>query len=113
MEKFMFLFRGSSVYQPGQSPEALQALTEKMMNWVGDLIERGIHVSSQPLQTTGVQVSGAGKTLIDTPYGEHAAIVGGLTIIQAGNIAQAVKIAETCPILATDANIEIRPLKNL
>src|SRR5207244_3016954 len=113
MENFMFLFRGSSVYQPDQSPEALQALTAKMMNWVGDLMERDIHVSSQPLQTTGVQVSGAGKTLIDTPFGEHAAIVGGLTIIQAADIDHAVEIAKTCPILATEANIEIRPLKGM
>jgi hypothetical protein len=113
MEKFMLLFRGSDVYQPGQSPEALQALKQKMIHWVVDLSEKGMHVASEPLEPTGKQVSGKKKVLTDGPFGEGKEIIGGCTIVQAKDINEAVEIAKGCPILASNANIEVRPLQKV
>ena len=59
----MLLFRGSDVYQPGQSPEALQALKQKLIRWVGDLANKGQHVASEPLEPAGKQVGGVKKTI--------------------------------------------------
>ncbi|MHA4808849.1 YciI family protein [Flavitalea flava] len=111
MEKFMFLFRGSDVYQPGQSTEAIQALKQKLMHWVGDLSKKGLHIASEPLQPTGKQVSGSKKTVTDGPFGETKENIGGCTIVQAKDINEAVEIAKGCPILESNANIEIRPLQ--
>ena len=58
----MLLFRGSDVYQPGQSPEDLQTLKQKLIHWVVDLHNKGVHVASEPLEPTGKQVSGTKKT---------------------------------------------------
>jgi hypothetical protein len=113
MEKFMFLFRGSDVYQPDQSPEALQVLTQKMMDWLGELSGTGAHVASERLKRTGRQVSGAKKTLTDLPFGEEREVVGGCTIVQAEDIHDAVEIAKRCPILETNATIEIRPILSI
>ena len=113
MEKFMFLFRGSDVYQPGQSPEAFQALKQKLLQWVGDLSKRGVHVASEPLQPTGKQVSGAKKTVTDGPFGEAKQVIGGCTIVQARDMNEAVEIAKSCPILASNANIEVRPIQKV
>jgi hypothetical protein len=113
MKKFMLIFRGSDVYQPDQSPEDLMDLKEQMMNWVNDLVNRNIHMSSEPLEQTGVQIIGADKTVIDAPYGEGKAVIGGCTIIQAKDIAEAIDIAESCPILATNANVEVRSIQTL
>jgi len=77
MEKFMLLFRGSDVYQPGQTPEALQALKQKLIHWVGDLSKKGVHVASEPLEPAGKQVSGTKKTVTDSPFGEGREIIGG------------------------------------
>ncbi|MGY3212015.1 YciI family protein [Mucilaginibacter sp. HD30] len=112
MEKFMLLFRGSDVYQPDQSPEDLQALKEKMMNWVMDLVNQEIHVSSEPLEQTGKQVNGNKKIVIDQPFGEGKAVIGGCTIIQVKNIDEAIAIAQSCPILETNANIEVRAIQS-
>jgi len=109
----MLLFRGSDVYQPGQSPEALQALKEKLIHWIGDLSKKGVHVASEPMQPTGQQVSGAKKTIIDGPFGEAKEIIGGCTIVQAKDINEAVEIAKSCPILETNANIEVRPIQKV
>jgi hypothetical protein len=113
MEKFMFLFRGSDVYQPGGSPEAVQALKQKLIHWVVDLAEKGIHVASEPLEPMGRQVSGIKKIMTDGPFGEGREIIGGCTIIQARDIDEAAEIAKGCPILASNANIEIRPIQNV
>ena len=113
MEKFMLLFRGSDVYQPGQSPEALEALKQKLINWVGGLSKKGVHVASEPLEPNGKQVSGAKKTVADGPFGEAKEIIGGCTIVQAKDIYEAVEIAKGCPILESNANIEVRPVQNL
>lgn len=107
----MLLFRGSDVYQPDQSPENLQILKDKMMNWVIDLINKGLHVSSEPLQQVGKQVNGANKEIIDAPFGQAKQVVGGCTIVLAKNMDEAVELAKTCPILETNANIEIRPIQ--
>jgi hypothetical protein len=113
MEKFMLLFRGSDVYQPGQSPEALQALKQKMIHWVIDLSQKGIHVTSEPLEPTGKQVSGAKKIVTASPFGEAREVIGGCTIIQAKDINEAVEIAKGCPILESNANIEVRPIQKM
>ena len=111
MEKFMLLFRGSDVYQPGQPAETFLALKGKLVNWVIGLSEKGFHIASEPLQPGGKQVTK--KTVTDAPYGEGREIIGGCTIVQARDITEAVEIARSCPILDTNANIEIRPIQNL
>ena len=111
MEKFMLLFRGSDVYQPGQPPEALQALKQKLIHWIVDLSKKGVHVASEPLEPMGKQVSGIKKTMTDGPFGEGREIIGGCTIVQAKDINEAVEIAKGCPILASNATIEVRPIQ--
>lgn len=113
MDKFMLLFRGSDVYQPGESPEALQALKEKMIHWVVDLSQKGIHVSSEPLEPDGKHVTGAKKTVTNSPFGEPKAIIGGCTIVLAKDINEAVNIAKGCPILESNADIEVRPIQKV
>ncbi len=113
MENFMLLFRGSDVYQPGQSPEAFEDLKQKMIHWLGGLSKNGSHVVSDPLQPEGIQVSGRNKTVIDGPFGMAREIVGGCTIVQAWNIQEAVEIAKSCPILETNATVEVRPIQKV
>jgi hypothetical protein len=113
MEKFILLFRGSDVYQPGQPPEVLEALKQKLIHWVTKLSEKGVHVTSEPLQPTGKQVNGIKKTVTDGPFGVAKEIIGGCTIVQAKDINDAVEIAKSCPILESNANIEVRPIQRM
>lgn len=109
----MLLFRGSDVYQPGQSPEALEALKEEMIAWVGSLAQSGIHVASEPLEPTGKQVHGASRTLTHAPYGGGREVIGGCTIVRANDIDEALAIAMGCPLLESNANIEVRPIQHV
>ena len=113
MEQFILLFRGSDVYQQDRSPEALQKLTVKMIDWVDQLVKNGHHVSSERFQQSGRQINGTKRTVTDTPFGNSKDVIGGCTIVLARNIAEAVEIARVCPILETNANIEIRPIQSV
>jgi hypothetical protein len=113
MEQFILLFRGSDVYQKDQSPEALQQLTVKMIDWVTKLVKNGLHVSSEKFQQSGKQVNGTKHTVTDKPFGEAKDVIGGCTIVRARNIGEAVEIARSCPILETNANIEIRLIQTV
>lgn len=113
MQNFIFLFRGSDVYQPGQSPEVLLALKQKLIHWIGDLSKKGVHVGSEPLEPIGKQVSGTKKTITDGPFGAAKEIIGGCTIVQAKDINEAIEIAKGCPILESNANIEVRPIQKM
>jgi len=109
----MLLFRGSDVYQPDQPPEALQALKQQLIHWLTDLSQKGLHVASEPFETTGKQIWGAKKTVTDGPFGETREIVGGCTIVRAKDIHEAVEIAKSCPILESNANVEVRPIQKM
>lgn len=113
MEKFILLFRGSDVYEAGQSPEALQKLTVKMLDWVGRLVKNGTHVGSEKLYRSGALVSGTAKTISDRPFGAGKDIVGGSTIVLAKDLNEALEIAKACPILETEAVIEVRQLQSV
>jgi hypothetical protein len=113
MGKFILLFRGSNVYQSDQSPEALQALTIKMMNWLDKLSENGKHFASERFHRTGKQVNGTNKMIIDNPFGDDKEIIGGCTIVLAKDFNGAVEIAKACPILETNATIEIRAIQSV
>jgi len=113
MEKFMLLFSGSDVYQPQQSPESLQVLTEKMIAWVGNLSDNGLHVSSDKLQRSGKKVIGFSKLISDIPFSNGKSIIGGCTIVLAKDLDQAVEIAKNCPMLSTNASIEVRPVESV
>ncbi|MEJ1238082.1 YciI family protein [Chryseolinea sp. T2] len=113
MDKFMFLFRGSDVYQPGQSPEMLQTLKQKMVDWLVILSEKGMHIGSEPLESGGKLVNGKNRTIVDSPFGSLKEIVGGCTFVQATDLGEAVEIAKSCPILDTNATIEVRPVQKL
>jgi len=113
MEKFMYLFRGGDAHKPGASPEALQALVEEMMVWMGDLSKKGLIAGGEPLKRDGMQVSGKQKIVSDGPFVEAKEIVGGFVIVNAKDIQEAVELAKTCPIVEGNGKIEVRPIQKM
>ena len=111
MTEFMYLYRG---YEMPASPEEMQKKTAKWMNWFKDLSDKG-HVKSlgEPLQPAGKVVKGAKSQVIDGPYAEAKDIVGGYSIILAGDIGQAVELSLGCPIYEDGGSVEIRPIAQI
>jgi hypothetical protein len=111
MSEYVYLYRGGA---RDRSPEQMQQIMEKWMAWLKDLGEKGhIKDRGQPLERTGKLVAGKHKTVTDGPFAEAKDVVGGYTLIEAGNLAQAVELSKGCPILEIEGAVEVRPVMKL
>ncbi len=84
MSEYVYLYRGGA---RDRSPEQMQQIMQKWMAWLKDLGEKGhIKDRGQPLERTGKLVAGKHKTVTDGPFAEAKDVVGGYTLIEAGNL---------------------------
>ncbi len=73
--------------------------------------QKGILAGGEPLQTTGKQVNGKDKVVIDGPYLDAKEMVGGYLIVNANDIDDAVEISKGCPIFVENGKVEVRPIQ--
>ena len=111
MSEFLFLYRGG---ESGGSPERMQQTMQKWMAWLKELGEKGhLKDQGQPLERTGKLVKGRQKTVTDGPFPEAKDIVGGYTLIEARDLAQAAELSKGCPIFESDGAVEVRPVMKI
>jgi hypothetical protein len=105
MSEFLYLYRGGD-RQP--TPAGMQQQMQRWMTWLKELGEKG-HVKSQghPLEPAGKLVRG--KSVTDGPFAEKD-MVGGYSLIEAADLAQAVELSKGCPIHDYNGAVEVRPL---
>ena len=58
-------------------------------------------------------VEGNQKIVTDGPYAEAKDLVGGFSLIEAKDIAQAVDLSKGCPILEVGGSVEVRPVMQI
>ena len=111
MSEFVYLYRGG---ESARSPEKMQQMMQKWMGWLKELGEKGhIKDQGQPLERTGKLVKGKQKTVTDGPFAEAKDVVGGYTLIEARDLAQAVELSKGCPIFEVDGAVEVRPVMKM
>jgi len=110
MKDFLFLYRADNSNAPQASPEEMQALTKRWMDWVGSiaaqnkLVDRG-----NRLVPTG-KVLKPNNVVTDGPYTEIKETLGGYSLVKANSIEEAVELAKGCPILTRGGNVEVREI---
>jgi hypothetical protein len=109
MKDFLFVFRNDFSQMPKVSPEEMQAMAKRWMDWFGSiaaqnkLAERGNRL-----------VPGAGKVVkpnnvvTDGPYAEIKESIGGYAIVKATSYDDAVALAKGCPVFTYGGNVEVR-----
>ncbi len=113
MKEFLFVFRNNSVGAPQGSPEEMQAITQKCMDWVGGI------AAQNKLVNRGNRLFGDGKVvrsnnvITDGPYTEIKELIGGYTLVKAESLEEAAELAKGCPILAFGGNVEVREINPL
>ena len=113
MSEFLFVYRGLSARASGASPEQIQQVMQKWTNWMQGLAEKG-HLKDRghPLEEDGKLVSGSSKNVTDGPYAEKD-LVGGYSLIEARDLAQAAELSKGCPILERGGLVEVRPIMQM
>lgn len=109
MNEFIYLFRGRDT---SASPEQMQKSLEKWMAWFKELsAENHLKSPGNALEHGGNVVKGKQKAITDGPYAEAKDVVGGYTIIEAKDLAEATEIAKGCPIFEVGGSVEVRPIQ--
>ena len=113
MSEFVYLFRVS----PGEqrqvmgTPEQAAQSMKVWLDWIRDLDAKG-HLKNpgQPLGREGKVIRGGQRTVTDGPYIEVKDMVAGFIVVEARDMAQAVELANGCPMLYGEGSVEVRPV---
>jgi hypothetical protein len=86
----------------------MQVVMQKWMTWLQNLAQQG-HLKDRghPLEPEGKLV--LGKSVTDGPYAEKD-LVGGYSLIEARDLAEAAELSKGCPIHERGGLVEIRPI---
>jgi hypothetical protein len=108
MNDFLYLYRGG---QSTGTPEQMQNRMQKWMTWMKELGEKGhIKDMGHPLEQSGKVVK-AHKAVTDGPFAEAKDLIGGYTLVQAKDLAQAADLTSGCPIFEMGGFVEVRPIR--
>jgi len=113
MKDFLFVFRNDYVGAPQGSPEEMQAVTQRWMDWVGSiaaqnkLVDRGNRLFAEGKVVRGKNV------VTDGPYTEIKELIGGYTLVKANSLDEAVELAKGCPIFEFGGNVEVREIHHM
>ena len=113
MKDFLFVYRSDFKNQPVASPEEMQAVTKKWMDWIGGIAAQGkLTAQGNRLGSEG-RVVKPGNVVTDGPYTEIKEVIGGYSIVKAENFDEAVEMAKGCPGLLFGGNVEVRDIDQM
>ena len=116
MSQFLYLYRSTPAasQEAMGTPERAQQNMQRWVAWMKDLETRG-HLTDrgQPLDGAGKVVRGQQRSVTDGPYTETKDVIGGFSIVEARDMAQAADLARGCPILDGGGSVEVRPVMKM
>jgi hypothetical protein len=104
------------VYRNGQrdlSLEEMQRHISDCEKWFNDLLARGcIKDRGVPLGSDQSAVVSKHEVIHDGPFSEAKDLIGGFTLVEAADLAEAIRIAKTCPVVDVGGSVEVRPVQS-
>src|SRR5882672_8914351 len=103
MEEYALIMRhedGSKI----ASPEQMQAWMKQTMDWIGSIAAQNKFSSGTGLPFEDARVVRSNKVVTNGPFGEIKETIGGLIIVKADSIEEAVEFAKGCPVLQGEGN---------
>lgn len=91
------------------SPEQIQEWMKQTMEWIGAISSQGKFVSGTGLPFDEAYVVRSGGMVTSGPFGEIKETIGGLIVVRAESIEEAIQFAKGCPVLQGEGNsMEVR-----
>jgi hypothetical protein len=113
MPQYMLLLHDSGTMPPDLSPEDIQGIIQRYVDWRNRVAANGRKVEGHKLRDgEGRLLRGTlgAPTITDGPYVEAKEVIGGLFVIEARDYNEAVRLASDCPHLEF-GTIEIREVE--
>jgi hypothetical protein len=110
MEQFALIFRHDDGKKVA-SPEQIQIWMKQTMDWVGGIAAQNKFVSGTGLPFEDARVVKSNNVVTNGPFGDIKETIGGLIIVKAETIDEAVEFAKGCPVLQGEGNsVEVRKI---
>ncbi|HXZ47581.1 MAG TPA: YciI family protein [Usitatibacter sp.] len=116
MSEFVLLYRTTSEAREEAmgTPQKTEQSLARWRAWFDEMKGKGqLRNIGIPLDPPGKVVRGRNRTVIDGPYSETKELIGGFSVVEAKDIAEAARIAAGCPILEGGGSVEVRPVRQL
>src|ERR1700751_1563638 len=96
--EYMLLFKGT-LWDRELSPEELQQVMTRWMNWLDRLTQEGKVRSAHPLANQGKIITWKKGAPTDGPFAESKEAIGGYFLLKVSGEEEALEIAKECPAL--------------
>ena len=110
MEEFALIMRhedGNKV----ASPEQMQIWMKQTMDWIASIAAQNKFVQGIGLPFENSRVVKTKNVVTNGPFGEIKETIGGLIIVKANSVDEAVEFAKGCPVLQGEGNtVEVRKI---
>jgi hypothetical protein len=111
MDKYALIMRhedGAKV----ASPEQMQIWMQQTMDWIQGIAAQDKFVTGTGLPFEDARVVDSKKMVTNGPFGDIKETIGGLIIVQADSVDEAVEFAKGCPVLQGEGNtVEVRRVR--
>lgn len=115
MAKYMLLLGGADLDKRTSNPELAPQMFERFTAWMAEMRERGHYVSSHKLRDqTGTRLTVRGGQVVEGPFIETKEAVGGVFLVEAASLEEAVAIARAAPTLTMQNGfVEVRVVEEV
>lgn len=112
MKEFMAFIYTEGDHMAEMSPEEQQQHVEKVGGYIQQMMSAGKMKDAQPLEMTGITISGTKGSLHDAPFNESKEVVGGYYHLVANDIEEAAEMVKADPRFEDGPwKVEIRPVR--
>ena len=113
MEEFALIMRHEDGMKVA-SPEQIQTWMKQTMDWIGGISAQNKFVSGTGLpfdDARVVRTTNSKKVVTNGPFGDIKETIGGLIVVKAASMDEAVEFAKGCPVLMGEGNsLEVRKI---
>lgn len=115
MAKYMLLLGGADVDKRSSNAALAPKMFERFASWLASVRESGRYVHSHKLRDqTGARLTVRGGEVVEGPFMETKEAVGGVVVVEAASLQEAVAIARECPIFELqNGHIEVRAVEEV
>ena len=112
MAKYALLLGGSATADLDGKVELASRVYKRYTAWLLELRQSGHKVQTLKLNDrSGARLSVHGGQVVEGPFVESREAVGGIVVLDAADLTEAIAIARRCPALELPScTIEVRPL---
>lgn len=110
MDEFALIFRHEDGYKIA-SPEQIEIWMKQTNDWIDTIAAQNKFSNGIGLPFEDARVVRPNNVVTDGPFGKIKETIGGLIIVKAKSVNEAVEFAKGCPLLQGEGNsVEVRKI---